>query len=242
MSNLSVRYYDLNALSDPFIINEISLATIDQLDKGNVEAIANALYSNTKICVNGIPYIKVNGIASIIRTGSSGLERALIYQGIPGLLPRSEVVSIEGYDHISGPSLAAILDARIATRSGKTRQYLTIALNLYRQILLTPGVRDLKEMFLEEINARRSDLKRERIATFGITHCEFTGTLIDDFFKVQFSHIDSVVYNPGRALDITNGVIILSSIHADMTRHGIHTFEEVYQYCVSHNYATAWAE
>ncbi|RBB33555.1 hypothetical protein DPV79_34400 [Burkholderia reimsis] len=242
MSNLSVRYYDLNALSDPFIINEISQATIDQLDRGNVEVIANALYANTKICVNGIPYIKVNGIASIIRTGNSGLERALVYQGIPGLLPKSEVVSIDGYDHISGPSLAAILDARIATRSGKTRQYLTIALNLYRQILLAPGVRDLKEIFFEEINARRSDLKKERIGAFGIAHCEFTGARIEDFSKVEFSHIDSVVYNPSRALDITNGVIILGSIHADMTRQGIHTFEEVYQYCVSRNYSTAWAE
>lgn len=241
MNSLSLRYYDLAQLSDPLSINDITIAALDQLDKGSVESITKALYVNTKICVNGIPFIKVQGIADIIRTGNSGLERALIYQGLPGFLPRSEIVSIDGFDHISGHSLCAILDSRIANRSGKTKQYLQIALSLYCKILNTGAVRDLKEMFLDEIESKRASLKSERIRVHGITKCEFTESPIYDYSLVQFAHIDSVVYNPNRALDINNGVIILREIHADMTRQGINSYEETYSYCVAHGYSLKWA-
>ncbi len=242
MNNLTTRYHDLSSLTDPLVIGEISNATLDQLDRGHLESIAKALYVNTKICVNGVPFIKVKGIADIIRTGNSGLERALIYQGLPGFLPRSEIVSIDGFDHISGHSLCAILDSRIATRSGKTKQYLQIALSMYNKILNSGAVRDLKEIFLEEIESRRSTLKAERIRTYNITHCEFTGEKINDYSMVQFAHIDSVVYNPNRALDINNGVIIFREIHSDMTRKGINTYEETYEYCEENGYHTDWAD
>ncbi|EGQ7683783.1 hypothetical protein IZS58_004737 [Vibrio parahaemolyticus] len=241
MNNLTIRYYDLSELSDPFSIDDVSNATIDQLDKGNVESIANALYANTKVCVNGVPFIKVKGIADIIRTGNSGLERALIYQGLPGFLPRSEIVSIDGFDHISGHSLVAILDSRISNRSGKTKQYLIIALKLYNRVLNSGAVRDLKEMFLEEIEQKRSTLKQERIREYDIDKCEFTNQPIFDYSTVQFAHIDSVVYNPSRALDIDNGVIIFREIHADMTRRGINTYEETYDYCEEMGYDLSWA-
>lgn len=242
MSNLSIRYYDLSKLSDPFAIDDICSATLDQLDRGNVEAIANALYTNTKICVNGVPFVKVKGIADIIRTGNSGLERALIYQGLPGFLPRSEIVSIDGSDHISGHSLCAILDSRIANRIGKTKQYLQIALNLYCRIINSGAVRDLKEMFLEEIENKRAFLKAERIRARNITMCEFTGIPFHDTSLVQFAHVDSVVYNPNRALDINNGVIIFRKIHADMTRRGINTYEETFSYCEENGYSLDWAD
>lgn len=241
MTGLSLRYYDLYQLSDPLSIDNISIAAQDQLDKGSIESITKALYVNTKICVNGVPFIKVQGIADIIRTGNSGLERALIYQGLPGFLPRSEIVSIDGLDHISGHSLCAILDSRIASRSGKTKQYLQIALNLYYKILNTGAVRDLKEMFLEEIESKRASLKLERIRVYEIKECEFTENLIHDFSLVQFAHIDSVVYNPNRALDINNGVIIFREIHADMTRRGINSYEETYSYCEEKGYSLKWA-
>lgn len=241
MKDLSVQYYNLNELSDPLAISKISQAVLDQLDRGNVDAIAKAFYLNTKICVNGIPYIKVSGIADIIRTGNSGLERALIYQGVAGILAKSEVISIDGFDHISGPSLVAILDTRIAFKVGKTKQYLMIALSLYNTVLNNPGVRDLKEMFVDEIEKRRPGLKSERIKTFSITHCELTNTLITDLSQVQFAHIDSVVYQPAKALDISNGIIILKNIHSDMTRRGINSYEEMYQYCLDKGYSTQWA-
>jgi hypothetical protein len=242
MSNITIRYYDLSELTDPLVIDDISSATLDQLDRGNVESIASALYANTKICVNGVPFIKVQGIADIIRTGNSGLERALVYQGLPGFLPRSEIVSIAGLDHISGHSLCAILDSRIANRSGKTKQYLKIALTLYNKVLSSGAVRDLKEMYIEEIENKRSSLKAERIRVHNITKCEFTGTNIYDYSLVQFAHIDSVVYNPSRALDINNGVIILREIHADMTRRGINTYQETFSYCKDMDYSLDWAD
>jgi hypothetical protein len=241
MNYPTLRYYDLSELTDPFSIDDLSNATLDQLDKGNVDSIAKALYANTKICVNGVPFIKVKGIADIIRTGNSGLERALIYQGLPGFLPRSEIVSIDGFDHISGHSLCAILDSRIACRSGKTKQYLQIALNLYFKILNFGPVRDLKEMFLEEIEQKRASLKNERIKFYRINQCEFSGQPFNDTSLVQFAHIDSVVYNPGRALDINNGVIILREIHAEMTRRGINTYEETFSFCEEKGYSLDWA-
>lgn len=241
MRQLALRYVELSELSDRYAISEITNSVREQLDQGNIKSIIDAFYVNTKICSNGVPFIKVQGIADIIRTGNSGLERALIYDGIAGFLPRSEIVSIDGYDHISGHSLCAILDSRIASRTGKTKEYLRIAWDLYYKILNSPSVRDLKDMFIEEIEKNRSSLKRERIKVKNITHCEFTGERITDYSKVQFAHLDSVVYNPYRALDIDNGVIIFTYIHAEMTRLGIHTYEQTYEYCEDNNYLTDWA-
>lgn len=237
----AIQYYPLKELSDPFIIVNISQAVRDKLDECNINAIINAFYINTKICSNGIPYIKVKGISEIIRTGNSGLERALIYQGLDGVLPRAEIVSIDGFDHISGHHLCALLDARIATRRGNTKQYLKIAFDIYLQIVNSGCVLDIKELFLEEIEKCRPALKNQRINERNIVACEFTGVEYKSTSEVQFAHIDSVVYNPNRALDIDNGVIIFKKIHTEMTRLGINSYEETYEFCVNNNYSLAWA-
>jgi alanine racemase len=103
------------------------------------------------------------------------------------------------------------------------------------------GVVEDADIFIENIEKNRSSLKQKRIKKKNITHCEFTNIVINDFTRVQFAHLDSIVYNPYKALDIENGVIIFSEIHADMTRLGIHTYEETYKYCESKGYLVDWA-
>jgi len=58
---------------------------------------------------------------------------------------------------------------------------------------------------------------------------------------VKFAHIESVVVNPFKALDLDNGVIILKNIHANLTRLNIHTFEQLYLFCKENHYSTDWA-
>jgi hypothetical protein len=241
MNQLSTRYYDLDKIIDPFVIDDIINIVREQLDEGNIKSIIDALYKNTKILGNGIPFIKVQGISRLFRTSNSGLERVLIYNGIPNLLSRSSIVQIDGYDYISGHSFISILDSRMANKRGKTREYLQIAWDLYNKIINSSQIRDLKDIFIEDIEKNRSSLKQKRIETKNITHCEFTNRVINNFTKVQFAHLDSIVYNPYKALDIENGVIIFSEIHADMTRLGIHTYEETYEYCESKGYLVDWA-
>ena len=243
MNNVpAINYYPLTDYPNLFVLDNISNAIKDKLDKGNIEAIVKAFYSNTIIGSNGIPFIKVDGISTILRTGNSGLERALIYQGIPNYLSKAEVVSINGDDYISGHHLFSLLDARISIRRGKTKQYLKISFDLYHQIVNSNHIADLREIFIDEIESGRSALKRKRIETYEINQCEFTGTMFDSYTEVQFAHIDSVVYNPSLALDINNGVIILISIHSDMTRRGINTYEETFQYCQEKGYKLNWAD
>ena len=241
MNQLSTIYYDLDKVIDPFVIDDIINIVREQLDKGNIKSIVDAMYRNTKILENGIPFIKVHGISTLLRTSNTGFERVLIYDGIPNLLPRSSIVQIDGNDYISGHSFISILDNRIANKRGKTKEYLNIALDLYNEIINSSRIRDLKDIFIEKIEKNRSSLKQKRIKSKNITHCEFTNIVINDFSKVQFAHLDSVIYNPYRALDIENGVIIFSNIHADMTQLEIHTYEETFHYCKSKGYSVDWA-
>lgn len=241
MNQLSKIYYDLNKIINPIVIDDIINIAREQLDEGNIKSIIDAMYENTKILGNGIPFIKVQGISILLRTSNSGLERVLIYKGITNILPRSSIVQIDGYDYISGHSFISILDSRMTNKRGKTREYLQIAWDLYYKIINSSQIRDLKDIFIENIEKNRSLLKQKRIKNKNITHCEFTDIVINDFTKVQFAHLDSIVYNPYKALDIENGVIIFSEIHAHMTRLGIHTYEETFEYCESKGYLLDWA-
>lgn len=238
----SIIYHPLNEITQLNELELIIIATFQALNSGHISAIVNAFFVNTKICVNGIPYIKVSGLSAILRTGNSGAERPLIYQGIPGIISAAEIVEINGVEHISGPTLRGLIDTRIAQTTGRTKQYLLAAMQSYERILSLSQVRDLKEIFLDDIRNNRPLLKSQRIAELNIICCEFTGTPINNHQDVEFAHIESVVTNPLLALNIKNGVIILKRIHQELTRRGIHGFAGMYEYCQSNGYSTAWAD
>ncbi|MEF1268263.1 hypothetical protein [Vibrio campbellii] len=201
----AIIYHSLSDLIQRDELDQVLNAASSALDNGHVTSIVNAFFVNTKVCVNGIPYIKISGLSTILRTGNSGAERPLIYQGIRGVLNAAEIVEIDGFEHISGPSLRALIDTRVAFTLGRTRQYLSIAMNSYERIISLSQVRDLKELFLDDIQSRRPLLKTQRIAELGISCCEFTGQRFDNNRLVEFAHIESVALNPMLALDIRNG-------------------------------------
>ncbi|SDS57844.1 hypothetical protein SAMN05216271_2230 [Halopseudomonas sabulinigri] len=238
----AVVYHPLSELTEQNELDLVLNAASEVLNAGHITAIVNAFFVNTKICVNGIPYLKVSGLSTILRTGNSGAERPLIYQGIPGIISASEIVEIDGVEHISGPTLRGLIDTRISLTAGRTRQYLMIAMQSYERILNLSQVRDLKDLFLEDIRNNRPLLKTQRIAEYNITSCEFTGIPFNNRAEVEFAHIESVVTNPMLALDINNGVIIQREIHQELTRRGIHGYEGMYKYCQEHSYSTRWAD
>lgn len=238
----SVIYHPLNELTQRNELELVLNAASSVLNEGHITSIVNAFFVNTKICVNGIPYLKVSGLSTILRTGNSGAERPLIYQGMPGVISAAEIVEIEGVEHISGPTLRGLIDTRLAQTTGRTRQYLNVAMESYERILNLSQVRDLKEVFLDDIRNNRSLLKTQRIAQYNITVCEFTGQDIINPQDVEFAHIESVVSNPMLALSVDNGVIIQKAIHQILTRNGIHGYEGMYNFCVQNNYSTTWAD
>jgi hypothetical protein len=235
----SIIYHQLDNLAEKEELDLILNATSRALDKGHITAIVNSFFINTKICVNGIPYIKISGLSTVLRTGNSGAERPLIYQGIAGVISPAEIIEIDGDEHISGPTLRGLIDTRLAQTTGRTRQYLLIAMQSYEKNLNLSQIRDLKEVFLDDIKNNRSLLKTQRIAQHNITQCEFTGTVFTKN-QVDFAHIESVVTNPFLALDIDNGVIILKTIHRELTRNGIHNYEGMYRFCIKNGYSTEW--
>lgn len=237
----SIVYHQLNGLIERPELNIIANIATNSLNQGHLTGIVNAFFINTKICVNGVPYIKISGLSSILRTGNSGAERPLIYQGIQGILPAAAIIEIDGEEHISGPSLRAILDTRISFTDGRTKQYLQAAMQAYERIINLSQVRDLKEVFLDDIRNNRPLLKSRRIVERNITCCEFSNEIFKNRSDVEFAHINSVVINPLLALDINNGVIIMKSIHRQLTELGIHNYEGMYSFCLLNNYSTAWA-
>ncbi|MDR5892820.1 hypothetical protein QC820_08310 [Halomonas mongoliensis] len=238
----SIIYHPLNELIDRAELDSVANAATNILHQGHMTGIVNAFFVNTKICVSGVPYIKISGLSMILRTGNSGAERPLIYQGMPGILSPSEIIEVDGEEHISGPTLKAIIDARIAFTDGRTKQYLTVAMQAYERIINLSQVRDLKEVFLDDIRNNRLLLKSQRIAEYNITSCEFSGAPFANRGEVEFAHIESVVTQPMLALDVTNGVIILKHIHRELTNQGVHDFARMYKFCKENGYSTRWAD
>lgn len=238
----SVIYHSLNELTQRNELELVMQGTFIALSARHISAIVNAFFLSTKICINGIPYIAINSLAVILRTGSSGAERPLVYQGFYGVLSPAAIVEINGIEHISGPTLRSLIDMRMLQTDGRTRAYLQIAMQSYERILNLSQVRDLKEVFLDDIRNNRPLLKSQRIAEYNISCCEFTGAPFLSRQEVEFAHIESVVTNPMRALDISNGVIILKAIHRELTRLGVHDYDGMYIFCQSNGYSTAWSD
>ncbi|MDQ7091172.1 MAG: hypothetical protein Q9M50_11125 [Methylococcales bacterium] len=106
----------------------------------------------------------------------------------------------------------------------------------YERIINLAKVRDLKDIFLEDIRNNRPLLKSQRIAAYDITQCAFSGNYFSNKSEVEFAHIESVVTQPLNALNIDNGVIIRCSIHRELTKQGM------YNFCIQKNYFTNWAD
>ncbi|EJN18249.1 hypothetical protein [Pseudomonas sp. GM80] len=238
----AVIYHSLGELTQRVELELVIRETFNVLSGKHVSAIVNAFFLSTKICINGIPYIAIGSLSVILRTGNSGAERPLVYQGVRGVVSAAEIVEIDGVEHISGPTLKSLIDMRMLQTDGRTKAYLQVAMQSYDRILNLSQVRDLKEMFLDDIRNNRPLLKTQRIGEFNISCCEFTGTPFFSRQDVEFAHIESVVTNPMLALDVNNGVIILKAIHKELTRLGIHGYDGMYKYCQNKKYSTSWSE
>lgn len=240
MNYLQDNFHSLNTLLDGEL--NVALDNIqEKLANNHLTSIINAFLNNTIIFENGTPYIKIKGINSILRTSSSKLERVLIYQGVLNILSPPPIIIYCGDEYISGPSLIQLIYYRISCTNGITKFYLEYSLKCYNEIINSSKVRDLKDYFLGNIQKYRSQLKKERIAKYHIQHCEFTGKIFSDESEVEFAHIDSVALNPLKALDPDNGVIIFKSIHATMTALGLHSAQDMYNFCTSKDYSTNWS-
>lgn len=238
----AVIYHSLNELTQKNELEIIIRGTFTALSSKHISAIVNAFFLSTKICVNGIPYIAIGSLSLILRTGNSGAERPLVYQGVRGVVSAAEIIEIDGVEHISGPTLRSLIDMRMLQADGRTKAYLEVAMQSYDRILNLAQVRGLKDIFLDDIRNNRPLLKTQRIVELNITSCEFTGTPFLNRQEVEFAHIESVVTNPMLALNINNGVIILKAIHRELTSLGIHDYDGMYSYCKSKGYSTAWSD
>lgn len=240
MYELSVQTYPLKDICAKEELKYIFAVTAKQLSSKSLGAIINAFYKSTVVAQNGMLYFRIRDLAQILRTGASGAERVLIYQGVKGVYSPAEIININGCECISGPTLCQILDYRISSSLGKHRQYLKFSSSVYQE--LEVKCNELRESYYLEIEQSRNKLKKKRIKYYNITQCEFTGKHFKTLDDVEFAHIEGVVVCPDKALSIDNGVIILKEIHAELTRMKALTFEEMYKYCQKKGYSLKWAD
>ncbi|OSA95248.1 UNVERIFIED_ORG: hypothetical protein B2H93_06045 [Clostridium botulinum] len=242
MSNqLSIRYYSIFDLSQKDELDYVCDKVYELLSSNHLKTIENAFIKNTRVGSNGIIYLRIKGLANILRTGASGAERYFVYQGIDGVIAPAEIISIDGEEYISGPALMALLDYRISSSIGKRKMYLKYSKDIYEYIRELNDVINMREIYVENIENSRKTLKDKRIEKYNIFCCEFSGIKFTNTSEVEFAHIESVVTSPHLANNIDNGVIILSEIHAELTRGKIHNYKGMFDFCVENSYRTDWA-
>ncbi|WP_305767512.1 hypothetical protein [Candidatus Epulonipiscium viviparus] len=215
----------------------------DNFNKNTLTAINNQIQNHTIIdSKTGILYFRVEGIHNILRT-KPGIARNLIYQGNPPQLQAvTSVVVHNDKDYISQPSLMAILDYSDALSGGTKGRYINYVNTSIRLFKTFEYIRHLKYKFLGDMISSRATLKNKKIKSEKITQCQFTNTPFKNKKDVEFAHIDAVAYKPNLATDIRNGVIVLKSIHTEMTKQEINDFNAMYKFCVDNNYDLKWAE
>lgn len=239
----SIIYKNLNNIIEKKEINIFINFADEALHKNHIQAIINAFFNNMVIASNGLPYIKIEGLGTILRTGNSGAHRSLVYQGVPNVIGAPPVIEVNGYDYISGYELIKLIEYRKDFSNNiKTKRYLEFAQEIFNKVLDLKQVRQSKELFLNEIREKRPLLKKARIEEYFIYYCELTDKKFYDSSEVEFSHIESVVLNPFKALDIDNGLIVLKEIHKKITLLKINTAEELYAFCIKNGYKTNWID
>jgi len=238
----SIHFYTLNEL-DVNLKNQVidfNQRVLSNLSNTTLSRIKNAFSRGMLVYPNGACFVHVTELANLLRTGN-GAHNILWQQGLPGYASPSQQYNIGDDIYISGPDFCSLIDARLMVTSGTQNIYLRYVRSVYQAITSSTQITSLRTIFVENINARRSELKHARISAYSITECEFTGEPIHNLDDVVFAHIDSVATVPLRALDIRNGVIILKEIHDELTRKQIHDFAGMYDFCTSNHLDTTWA-
>ncbi|MEQ9970322.1 hypothetical protein ABRP72_14220 [Pectobacterium carotovorum] len=230
---------DIDTRNQVIAMNSALIAT---LSSSHLTQIKNSFTRAVLVWQNGMFYIKITELNNLLRTGNSGVDNYLWQHGMQGYTSPSTSYTINNQIYISGSDFCALLDARIQTSFARVNLYLRYVRALYQELSSQSIISDLRTAFHMQINQSRNNLKSARIREKGITHCEFTNTIITDFNQVQFAHIDSVATAPLKALNIENGVIIFTRIHQSLTDQHIHDFEGMYDFCVTNNYSTIWAD
>lgn len=220
----------------------INMALLEVLNSRTLTSIKNAFTRSIVVMNNGWIYVKVDELHHLLRTGNSGADAYYWQYGFNGYSSPSTPHYFGNEIYISGPDFCSLLEARIGSSVGKSHLYLKYVRAIYMQLTSLPIIFDLRSTFTLEIEERRSQLKRMRISTYGITCCEFTGQQFLNESDVDFAHVQSVATAPLIALNIDNGVIILKSIHTELTRSRIHDFAGMYDYCIHNNLNINWAE
>ena len=225
--------------------HNLAQAILNELDTRTLTTIRNAFMDSFFFSSAGEIFISQDKLMHLLRTGNSGAETSMVRYGLGRQVSPSTTHDINGVNCISGFDFKNLLDARchLASLKGyRQSHYLRYVSHLLNYLLEHKTIRDHANLFFEQVDRFRPQLKRTRIEQFNIQHCEFTGTEFIDKSKVEFAHINSVITNPHQAIDINNGVIILKEIHQDMTLKHIHTFEQMYEYCQEKNFLTDWAD
>ncbi|APC38899.1 hypothetical protein [Clostridium estertheticum] len=241
-SKLSVSYYTIYDLSEKDALDYVCDKIYELLSSNHLKIIENAFIKNTRVGSNGLIYLRIKGIANILRTGSSGAERYFVYQGVDGVIAPAEIISIDGEEYISGPTLMALLDYRISSSRGKKKMYLKYSKDIYEYIRELNDVINIREINIDSIENNRKYLKEKRIKEYNISYCEFSDIKFYRKSEVEFAHIESVITSPHLAQDIDNGVIILKHIHAELTRRQIHDYRGMFEFCIENGYSTYWAK
>lgn len=241
-NELSIRYYPVYALSEKKELDYVCDKIYELLSNNHLKTIENAFMKNTRVGSNGLIYLKIRGLSSILRTGASGAERYFVYQGVDGVIAPAEIISIDGEEYISGPALTALLDFRISSSMGKKKMYLKYSRDIYEYIRELNDVISIREIYIEDIENSRKYLKYDRIKKYNISCCEFSGIKFEKKSEVEFAHIESVVTSPHLAQNIDNGLIILKQIHAELTRRQIHDYKGMFNFCIENGYSTDWAK
>ncbi|MFH2657045.1 hypothetical protein ABK771_21580 [Klebsiella pneumoniae] len=230
---------DINTRNQVVNMNSALMTT---LKSSALSRIRNSFTRAVLVWQNGMFYIKISELNNLLRTGNSGAHNYYWQHGIQGYASPSTPYTINNEIYISGPDFCSLLEARIHSSFGRSNLYLRYTRALYQTLTDNSIIGDLRTSFHSEINQARSGLKSLRMQRKTITHCEFSNILITNPNLVEFAHIDSVATAPLKALDIENGVIIFSGIHRQLTNQGIHDFEGMYDFCITNNYSTNWAD
>lgn len=216
--------------------------TADNFNKGTLTAIHNQIANSTIVdATTAILYFKIEGIHSILRT-KAAIAHLLIYQGVPGILsPITQFTTYEGKEYISLSDLMAILSYSESTSQGTKEHYINYVLTFIRDFKDFKHVKNLRHNFRRN-STTRLNLKQKKIRAHKINRCQFTNKAFKNYSEVEFAHIDAIAYKPHLANDIRNGVIILKSIHHQLTKQQIYDFEGMYKFCERHNYNLDWSK
>lgn len=206
------------------------------LDPGTITKIINAWHLGGLIDGSGNIWLNARYLPQVIRTVGWIAKRYTMNS------KDRDRIELDGETYLRGSRVAYLLTESIMNfRVFSRRDYAEISEGLFHDVRDSSEAKLRQVKFVQQLDATRRKLKRERIKIHRVVNDELTGETLDQR-KSEFSHIRAASFYLELSDKVWNGLIVNKETHSLITDRNVADERELLTLCREFGWNRKWAK